>query len=96
LVGNMLAALWHALLFNIKVALDVFFQVRQLRVLWRQQLHLTQVSFQKFWMGHLGALDDVGGPAEGLTVMVTGPTRLVRRGFAWLRVLSQLCDRACL
>lgn len=59
----------HVLLFNIRMAFDVF--------------------FQKIWMTHLGKLDTVGGPVDGLNIIVTGPTSgigretaatLVRRG----------------
>ncbi|KAL6752312.1 hypothetical protein V8C86DRAFT_2758173 [Haematococcus lacustris] len=32
------------------------------------------VFFQKLGMQHLGSIDSVGGPVQGLTVIVTGPT----------------------
>ena len=36
-------------------------------------------SPQKLWMRGLPSLDLIGGPAEGLTVVVTGPTSGIGR-----------------
>ena len=35
---------------------------------------------QRLYLRNVPALDDIGGPAEGCTCIVTGPTRHVQQG----------------
>ncbi len=60
------------------VAVDVFTQVSvvKMSVLPQQVAHASVlVCIQKIRLRGLPAIDKIGGPAEGLTYIVTGPTR---------------------